>query len=511
MRLRHLVLLTTAIVFYSCASLQTYPGQRLNLDGMGMLADEDGDTGWECGVTEDECSMYVRSAKDFTYTADTFTAETGSTIAAQAITMTELDVTGDITLENDEMIDNSTDDIVCFEGSGGTSDEDLCLDLDGTNVVDIVTNTGVLTVDFGTIIVETAQIDANGTSTLTLLVNGEDVVLTGTSDLVTFSSSTSATMAFTPAVGFTGDITASGAAGALTFSDTASSIVLPDNDTTALDIGAAGETAMMRFNTADDNEWVEFRSPSTVSGVYDALAVGASKAFGTMALGGAVVAGTAGAVSQAHTGGGNIFNYIAIGDNQASDITMTANGIDIAGDQADNEGNEIFTGMGGASGRPLVVGTDGAFYFKVGFQVGDIDGTDTVFCGLRLVEGHQADYTSYNTYFGIGANTSADPMALKVIEELNGAAGAQTDTTDTLQDGIELITVIYVGAAGAATLWHDAADGSTLVLEDAAGVAFTFDDGDALAPVCTYLEHNAGGLADTFEITHWEIGYGTAS
>ncbi len=43
---------------------------------------------------------------------------------------------------NNERISNATDDLVCLEGAGGTSDEDICFDVDGTNVIDITSTTG---------------------------------------------------------------------------------------------------------------------------------------------------------------------------------------------------------------------------------------------------------------------------------------------------------------------------------------------------------------------------------
>lgn len=80
----------------------------------------------------------------------------------------------------------------------------------GTNDVAVTSSTGVTEVDFGTITLETAAIHANGTSTLTTLVNGEDMVTTGTANLLTMSSSTAATFAFTPATAVTGVFTPTG-------------------------------------------------------------------------------------------------------------------------------------------------------------------------------------------------------------------------------------------------------------------------------------------------------------
>jgi hypothetical protein len=54
----------------------------------------------------------------------------------------------------------------------------------------------------------------------------------------------------------TGDLTLSGGAGALTFTDSATSVVLPDNDTTAGLIGSTGRLNLITFDTADSAETV---------------------------------------------------------------------------------------------------------------------------------------------------------------------------------------------------------------------------------------------------------------
>ena len=64
--------------------------------GGRVILDDDGDTYIEA-PTDDTIDIYVAGAKDFVITANTFTAESGSTIAAQALTATGIDVTGAIT------------------------------------------------------------------------------------------------------------------------------------------------------------------------------------------------------------------------------------------------------------------------------------------------------------------------------------------------------------------------------------------------------------------------------
>ena len=55
-------------------------------------------------------------------------------------------------------------------------------------------------------------------------------------------------------LGVTGDLTLSGAAGALTFGAASSSVLVTDNSTTGLDIGSTGTTAGLRYDSTDNNE-----------------------------------------------------------------------------------------------------------------------------------------------------------------------------------------------------------------------------------------------------------------
>jgi len=59
-------------------------------------------------------------------------------------------LTGDLTLEKGEIIDNSTDGIICLQGAGGTNNEDICFDLETlANIPSIISNTGVTRLSIG--------------------------------------------------------------------------------------------------------------------------------------------------------------------------------------------------------------------------------------------------------------------------------------------------------------------------------------------------------------------------
>ena len=67
----------------------------IEIDGANqkLILDSDGDTYIE-GATDDTLKVYVSGAQDFTITANTLTAESGSTIAAQALTATTVTASG---------------------------------------------------------------------------------------------------------------------------------------------------------------------------------------------------------------------------------------------------------------------------------------------------------------------------------------------------------------------------------------------------------------------------------
>ena len=115
----------------------------------------------------------------------------------------EVEAAGDtMTLVNGAQIDNATNGAITFTEAS----EDLILTFTSNDVA-VSTSTGVLEIDFGTITLETAAVHANAAGTLSLAGIGataEDMVFTGAANLLTLSSSTSATFAITPAISLTG-------------------------------------------------------------------------------------------------------------------------------------------------------------------------------------------------------------------------------------------------------------------------------------------------------------------
>ena len=65
------------------------PNAPKDLQGGELILDADNDTSITAD-TDDTIHFKIAGADDFTFTANTFTAESGSTIAAQALTATTI-------------------------------------------------------------------------------------------------------------------------------------------------------------------------------------------------------------------------------------------------------------------------------------------------------------------------------------------------------------------------------------------------------------------------------------
>ncbi len=110
--------------------------------GGRVILDDDGDTYIEA-PTDDTIDIYVAGAKDFVITANTFTAESGSTIAAQALTATTVTASGVVDVTDTTDSSDATGDTGALRTEGGASIAKKLfvgtdLDVDGTANLDVV-------------------------------------------------------------------------------------------------------------------------------------------------------------------------------------------------------------------------------------------------------------------------------------------------------------------------------------------------------------------------------------
>lgn len=229
---------------------------------------------------------------------------------------------------------------------------------------------------------------------------------------------------------------------------------------------------------------------------------GSTDQITTLTATGLVRADTGNLLHHTWTPGGLKLATVALGT-QTIAIAANTFGLDVSGDQTDNDGWEVFSHFAGASGRPFVVGRDPAFYFETSIVMANVSGCDTMLIGLRRAQVNNGTYTNYLDYAALGWDAAAASATIDQLTGLNGTDTA-TSTTQTLADGIVYNVRIEVSAAGVVTFKHS--QGANVVpVAPTAGAAFTFDTGDPVIPFVHFLLTTAADAGATY-IRRWDVG-----
>jgi hypothetical protein len=147
--------------------------------------------------------------------------------------------------------------------------------------------------------------------------------------------------------------------------------------------------------------------------------------------GGGASAGATGNVNVFRTQRGNCFESTALGAGQTLfNMAQTTNGLNFAGDAANDEGFAITQGIAQYYAKhAYVIGTD-KFYFETKIKISDVSETDTCVVGVRKAEAHQAAYDDYDEMCAF--NVNAGDIIWSSI--LNGAATDNVDTAANVAD-----------------------------------------------------------------------------
>jgi len=273
----------------------------------------------------------------------------------------------------------------------------------------------------------------------TLAENSEDLTLTYASNLVTFASSTGATFTLTPATTITGDLTLNGGVGALDFSGSgASSVLVTDNDATALVIGATGALDILGIDSTDGAEGVVIGGKASVA----AKEITESGAADT-ALSITQTLNDTGAVD-----GSEDFTLIK-GALTVTDDTgwATTNLLNLSVGasslfKVDAQGGVISNGEGIAGGVYSMVGSD------KGFLILEFDGTAVDYAVTKINTVYLAN-TKFNITFNV--RTGAATVA-KVATGLDISAGTITDN-----DEVEIYSSVTYGSGRPMVVGQDPA------------------------------------------------------
>jgi hypothetical protein len=97
----------TTVVALTASGLVT-AGAKIDMNGTELILDADADTSITAD-TDDQIDIRIAGADDFTFTANTFTAVSGSTIAAQALTATTITASGIVKTDDATDATSTTD------------------------------------------------------------------------------------------------------------------------------------------------------------------------------------------------------------------------------------------------------------------------------------------------------------------------------------------------------------------------------------------------------------------
>ena len=143
-----------------------------DLNGQEFILDADADTSISAD-TDDQIDIRIAGADDFQFTANTFTAQSGSTIAAQALTATTVTATGDVSLDGGNFVFNES-----------SADKDFRIESNG-NANIFVVDGGNDKVGIGGSPAFSTEIISSSTDTSLTAIGASQLVVTNTGSATT--------------------------------------------------------------------------------------------------------------------------------------------------------------------------------------------------------------------------------------------------------------------------------------------------------------------------------------
>ena len=204
----------------------------------------------------------------------------------------------------------------------------------------------------------------------------------------------------------------------------------------------------------------------------------------------------------------NLFEFRIDGDQASPFIVDGAGALDIDNDGAENEGMEfVAASTSTAVGGVIDVATSPAKYFKVGFTIASIDGTDNLFFGWRLAAAYQDNLllTGIDTGAQFHWNSKAGNCLIRTQDDTTDATDEVTACD--LSDAEEIHIRVEIDVTGDPSFYYAATEAllaaATVVTETNTATA-TAATGDMLVPFGGMLNSD---VADSeVKLLYLEIG-----
>lgn len=198
-------------------------------------------------------------------------------------------------------------------------------------------------------------------------------------------------------------------------------------------------------------------------------------------------------------------------------IPTAGTGLEISGDEVDNESQEFIFG-GNAVDSPLAfkVGTDPSFFLRAKFKITDADGSDQFGIFFRKVQAFGVPTSFLTTgdpiytdifLFGFAA-TVANPNIVRWSYDLNNGGSATVGSSafawaDTLVHRLEIrvvgraVQLLINGVRLGGTISLDGDGGAITAQATNPSPAFSFDSGDWVVPGI-FVRHDAAVSEDLY-------------
>ena len=209
---------------------------------------------------------------------------------------------------------------------------------------------------------------------------------------------------------------------------------------------------------------------------------------------GSIASGTSGETNVMVFPNANL-EYVIKGTETLTVPALSTTGLNVALDQAVDEGLEISDGITAISPAAFVVGTD-KFYARLQFSIATVAGTDDCAFGFRKAEASQANLDDYDEMAVLNV-ISGD---IKTETILNGGGTTTTDTTDDWADAETHELEVSVALDGTVSYKIDGAAPTAVAATD-----FKFDADEVVVPFFFMLQANAAQTGEV-NLKHFEYG-----
>ncbi len=423
--------------------------QLVDLNANELIVDLDADTSITAD-TDDQIDIKIAGADDFRFTANTFTALSGSTIAAQALTATTITTTGAIAIPNDGNIGSAGDadsiaisssGVVTFSKSPVFPDGSLAvvdLDIDGaTDIGAGLADADLLIVDDGAggtnrktamSRVKTYIADVTLTTAAQTNITSLGTLTTLTVDDITINGST---------ISDSGDFTIDGGADIILDADGAD-IILKDGGTTFASLtNSSGELVIKSGSTPT--------TAATFSGANVTLAgtVGSGAITSTSTIQGTTITATTAFVPDAANGASLGTTSLEFADLYLHDGAQILWGADqdVLLTHVADAGLSLKTSATGDDTKATLTLQTGETDIAVNDVLGAIDfqapdegtGTDAILVAAGIAAVSEGDFSSSNNATKLSFKTAASEAAAEKMSL--SSAGVLTTSSNIVSGG----------------------------------------------------------------------------